>query len=269
MSEDRLLRVESIETLGPSFHRLSLALESDPPPWDPGQFLMISVAGGPDPLLRRPYSIYNLFDPSTPRSPLQILFKVHGRGSALLAQARPGDRLSCLFPLGRGFAPASRGDRRLLLVAGGAGIASLHPLAAAEVRAGRAPLLLFGARNAQESMVAGVTRDLGVETLLSTDDGSVGRRGLVTEMLDDLLAERGAGDFVICSCGPMPMMKATAEVARRRSTPCYLSLESTMACGFGVCVGCVVGVRGSPGGDLRYERTCLEGPVMNAEEIVW
>jgi dihydroorotate dehydrogenase electron transfer subunit len=269
MPEDRLLRVESIETLGTSYHRLSLILESDPPPWDPGQFLMISVGGRLDPLLRRPYSIYGLYDPAEPRRPLQILFKVQGRGSALLAEARPGDRLSCLFPLGRGFAPDLSGDRNLLLVAGGAGIASLHSLAAAEIRAGRSPHLLFGARNAEETKAAGPTRALGLEARLSTDDGSAGRRGLVTDLLDSFLSESGRGRFVVCACGPMPMMKATAAVAERHGVPCYLSLESTMACGFGVCVGCVVGVRRTAKEGLRYERTCIEGPVMNAAEIVW
>jgi dihydroorotate dehydrogenase electron transfer subunit len=222
-----------------------------------------------DPLLRRPFSIYNLYDASAPDSPLQILYKVFGRGSALLAGARPGDRLDCLFPLGRGFAPDLDAGRRLLLVSGGAGIASLHPLAAAQLRAGREPLVLFGARNAEEVSASGPTKELGLETLVSTDDGSVGMKGFVSDLLDETFKERGSEGAIVCACGPMPMMKATAAVAARHGARCFLSLESFMACGFGVCVGCVVGVRAEGGDGVAYKRTCIDGPVMDASEILW
>lgn len=269
MPEDRLLCVESNRVLGASYHLISLSLDSDPPPWEPGQFAMISTGAEHDPLLRRPYSIHNLHDPSAPRRPLQFLYKVHGRGSALLSDARRGDRLSCLFPLGRGFAPEITGGQQLVLVAGGAGVASLHPLAAAELRSGRSPLLLFGARGTAELAAADPTRALGVEMLISTDDGSVGKKGFVSDLLDAELEKRGPDGMIVCACGPTPMMKATADVARRHGARCYLSLESMMACGFGVCVGCVVGVRREGGSPLSYLRTCIEGPVMDASEVVW
>ena len=269
MPIDQYVRVHANEPIAGGYFLLSLELPENPPAWHPGQFAMISTGLGHDPLLRRPYSIYNPYDPREPKSPLQIFYKIYGRGSAVLAAARPGDELSCLFPLGRGFAPEMKPGQQLALVAGGAGVASLHPLAAAELKAGRKPLLLFGARNAQEAEAGSPTTALGVETQISTDDGSTGRRGLVSDLLDDTLAERGAGNFVVCACGPTPMMKATAEVARTHGATCYLALESTMACGFGVCVGCVIGVR-VPGQDKpAYKKTCIDGPVMNADEIIW
>jgi len=269
MPEDRLLRVAANEPLAGSYHRLTLSPGAAVPAWEPGQFTMISLGRGHDPLLRRPYSIYNLHDPTASTVNLQILYKIYGRGSAALAAARPGDELACLFPLGRGFSPALGPGQQLALVAGGAGVASLHALAAAEIRAARSPVLLFGGRNSAEAEAAAPTRALGVETRISTDDGSMGTRGFVPALLDGLLKERGAGGFVVCACGPTPMMKVTAEVARIHGAACYLSMESSMACGFGVCVGCVVGVRREPGAPLRYKRTCVDGPVMDASEIAW
>ncbi len=269
MPEDRALRVRSNEQVGASYHLLSLALGSPPPPWEPGQFAMLSLGDRFDPLLRRPFSIYNLHDTARPPTSLEFLYKIYGRGSAIMAASKPGDLLSCLFPLGRGFSAEAGSRRQLVLVAGGAGVASLHPLAAAEVRAGRSPLLLFGARSAGEIVAAEPTRALGVETLVARDDGSAGRRGYVADLLDEVLEARGTGDRVVCACGPMPMMKATAAVAGSHGLPCHVSLESTMACGFGVCVGCVVGTRDGADGEVRYLRTCIEGPVMDARGLVW
>ena len=269
MPEDRLLRIESNHSLGGGYFLLTLASERSLPPWRAGQFAMLSLGERRDPLLRRPFSIYNLHDPDESLRHLQFLVKVLGRGTAMLAEARPGDRLSCLFPLGRGFAPPDREGRRLLLVAGGVGVASLHPLAAAEARARRAPLLLFGCRSAEEIVAAEPTAALGIETRLSTDDGSAGFHGFVSDLLDSVLRAGCGAPPLVCACGPTAMMKATAEVARRHGAPCWLSLESTMACGFGICVGCVVAVRRGEDGGASYVRTCIEGPVMNAEEVLW
>jgi dihydroorotate dehydrogenase electron transfer subunit len=268
MPEDRALRIQSNQRVGDSYYLLSLELDTEPPAWEPGQFAMLSLRDRIEPLLRRPFSIYSLYDAAAAPAALQFLYKICGRGTALMAAARPGDLLSCLFPLGRGFRPEQAGGK-LILVAGGAGIASLHPLAAAEVREGRTPLVLFGERHKTEIAAAEPTRALGIETLVATDDGSVGFHGYVSDLLEMTLRERGTQGKVICACGPTPMMKATAAVAASRDIRCYLALESTMACGFGVCVGCVVGVRGDGTGEIQYSRTCIDGPVMNAREVIW
>jgi len=230
---------------------------------------MLSLGDRQDPLLRRPFSIYNLPEATRPARSLQILYKILGRGTSILSRVPRGGSLAALLPLGRGFRPARAPGDQIVLVAGGVGIASLHPLAAGETREGRRPLLLFGCRSALELPGAGATRALGVETLISTDDGSEGGHGFVSDLLDSVLRERGAADKILCVCGPTPMMKAAAAVARRHGARCHLSLESSMACGFGVCVGCVIGVRGEGAAGVAYRRTCVDGPVMDASEIVW
>jgi len=269
MPEDLTLRIESNQPLGASYFQMSLSADGVLPPWKPGQFAMLSLGARQDPLLRRPFSIYNLHDEAARTRTVKILYKVLGRGTEILSRALPGARLACLLPLGRGFTPERNPGSRLVLVAGGVGVASLHPLAAAEMRAGGAPLLLYGCRTAAEIVGADPTRALGVETLLATDDGSAGARGFVSDLLESELRARGAERLTLCACGPTAMLRATAEVARRHGARCYVSLESSMACGFGVCVRCVVGVRRAAEGGVAYKRTCIEGPVMDAAEIVW
>ncbi|MBI3448424.1 MAG: dihydroorotate dehydrogenase electron transfer subunit [Acidobacteria bacterium] len=269
MPADFHLRVSSNENVGASWFLITLSAGVDLPSWQPGQFVMLSLGERQDPLLRRPFSIYNLPEPRGATREVQILYKILGRGTAYLSEMRPGDRAAALLPLGLGFAPRRAPGDRLVLVAGGVGVASLHPLAAAEIRAGRRPLLLFGCRTSVEVAGAAPTRKLGVETLIATDDGSEGRKGYVSDLLDAVLSDRGVEGSILCVCGPTPMMKASAGVARRRGAVCHVSLESPMACGFGVCVGCVVGVRREGSSEILYRRTCVDGPVMDASEIVW
>jgi dihydroorotate dehydrogenase electron transfer subunit len=243
------------------------------PAWEPGQFAMITLgpaAGTSDPLLRRPFSIFN--QPGSPEGSVQVFYKVLGRGTGLLARARAGDAIRCLMPLGNGFAPEP--GSRLVLVAGGIGSASLHPLAIADRQRGGHPVFLYGCRTASELAGVRPTRDAGVEVLVSTDDGSSGLKGYVSDLLDAYLRREadgpeGLAGLVVCACGPMPMMKATAAVAARHAVTCLVSLESPMACGFGVCVGCVVGTRSAAGEPLRYRRICIEGPVFDATQVVW
>ncbi|HZI95418.1 MAG TPA: dihydroorotate dehydrogenase electron transfer subunit [Patescibacteria group bacterium] len=267
------LRVESHEPLGASHFLLTLATGGALTRWDPGQFAMIALGREPasiDPLLRRPFSIFNL--PGSPAGMLQIFYKILGRGTSILSRARPGDRIRCLAPLGHGFAPGRDGDSRLLLVAGGIGSASLHPLALQERSLGRDPLMLYGCRTADE--IAGIlpTRQAGIDVRVSTDDGSTGRKGYVSGLLDDFLTAEGAHAarrWVVCACGPMPMMQATSVVAARHRVACFVSLESPMACGFGVCVGCVVPTKGQDHGELSYRRICVDGPVFDATVVAW
>jgi len=279
MPSDRPLRVESNEELGAGHFLLTLACEPGQPllpPWKAGQFAMIGL-GLPDeagdPLLRRPFSLFNLPDggPDGSRR-ASFFYKTLGRGTALLARARPGDAIRCLAPLGNGFQPPRRPGGRLLLVAGGIGSASLHPLAMQEMSEDRPPLMLYGCRTASDLAGIRPSREAGVEVRVATDDGSAGRRGFASELLDGFLREEGptGGErWTICACGPTAMMKATHDVAARHGVACYLSLESPMACGFGVCVGCVVAVRGDEATPVRYRRICVEGPVVDAATVIW
>jgi len=276
MPSDLSLRIVSQADLGAGHFLLTLRPDSAAthlPAWEPGQFAMITLgpaAGIHDPLLRRPFSIFN--QPGSADGSVQIFYKILGHGTGLLARARAGDPIRCLLPLGNGF--ATEPGSRLVLVAGGIGSASLHPLAIADRQRGGTPVFLYGCRTASELAGVRPTRDAGIEVLVSTDDGSSGHKGYVSDLLDAYLRREtedpgGLDGMVVCACGPTPMMKASAAVAAHHGVACLVSLESPMACGFGVCVGCVVGTRAAAGEPLHYRRICMEGPVFDAAQVVW
>jgi dihydroorotate dehydrogenase electron transfer subunit len=243
---------------GASF-RLRLEVGADWPAAEPGQFVMLSAGPLPaaprfDPLLPRPMAVFRRAGPA-----LEVLYQVTGRGTALLAAARAGERVRVVGPLGRGFALPEPGARALL-VGGGTGIASLFDLA---LRArGRGPLaVLLGARSAAALMALADFRELGAELRLATEDGSAGRRGLVTELLAEALAE---GPARVYACGPTRMMRRAAELATEAGAACLVSLENRMACGFGVCLGCAV-----PRRTEGYALVCRDGPVFGADALRW
>lgn len=232
----------------------------------PGQFAMLSpgatgTAPRFDPLLPRPMAVYRTT--SEPGgAAVEILYKVSGRGTRLLADARPGDRVRLVGPLGVGF-PLPAPGQRALLVGGGTGIASLHELAAA-ARARGPVAVLLGARSAGDLMGRADFAALGVELRIATEDGSAGARGLVTALLEAALDEPGAGDDLVIACGPTAMMRRAAEVAAARGRRCVVSLENRMACGFGVCLGCAV-----PRAGGGFALVCRDGPVLEAAELAW
>lgn len=247
------------EAEGGVSRRLRLEVGAAFPRCAPGQFLMLSPGPVPaaprfDPLLPRPMAVFR-----REGAALEVLYKVTGRGTALLAAARPGERVRAVGPLGRGF-PLPEPAERAVLVGGGTGIASLFDLAARAREQGPVTVLL-GARSASELMAVDAFRALGVALELATDDGSAGRRGLVTELLPAALAE---GRARVYACGPTPMMRRAAELAAAAGKPCLASLENRMACGFGVCLGCAV-----PRASGGYALVCRDGPVFSAEGLRW
>ena len=237
--------------------------------FEPGQFLMLSpgatgAAVRHDPLLPRPMAIYRADHDS-----LEVLYKVHGRGTALLADASPGERVRLVGPLGRAF-PLPEPGSTALLVGGGTGIASLFDLAARAAREARVVVLL-GAGSASDLMGVTDFEKLDLELCLATEDGSAGHAGLVTELLTPRLPEADR----VYACGPTPMMRAVAEIAAAQGTRCVVSLESTMACGFGVCLGCAVPRAGAQrAADERsqnagFSLVCRDGPVFDAADVDW
>jgi len=245
--------------------RTALRLRLRPPGWpgaEPGQFVMLSpgpLPGAPrtDPLLPRPMAVYRTVAEGRE---LEILYKVTGRGTRLLAEARPGDRIGLVGPLGRGFEPPAPGEH-VLLVGGGTGTASLLGQAAAAAHRGRATVLL-GARTAGDLLGLDDFRALELTLELATEDGSAGHHGLVTEPLAKALAADPAA--VVYACGPTPMMRAAAALAREHQARCLVSLENPMACGFGVCLGCAAPL--SSGG---FALVCRDGPVFDGASIAW
>jgi dihydroorotate dehydrogenase electron transfer subunit len=240
---------------GGANHRLLLQV----PGWPgslPGHFVMLSpgaIGAAPrsDPLLPRPMAVYR-----TEGDRVEVLYKRTGRGTALLAEARPGDRVRLVGPLGRSFPPPLSGERSLL-VGGGTGIASLYELA----RTIGDAVVLLGARGAADLMGRGDFEALGVRLRIATEDGSAGERGLVTELLEAELAQGQPAR--VYACGPTPMLRRCAELAAARGAACIASLENHMACGFGVCLGCAVPLR--RGG---FSLVCREGPVFATDDVV-
>jgi len=172
-----------------------------------------------------------------------------------------------LGPLGNGFGAPTAGARPVF-VAGGIGSAPFPALTAKlDERAGP-PRMFYGARHAGELPLADWFR-VRTELTVTTDDGSAGRHGLVTEPLAELLATEPAESLQLYACGPEPMLKAVARLALAHGVVCELSLEAHMACGFGVCLGCVVPVHGERVDHPDYDRVCVEGPVMRAERMAW
>lgn len=208
-----------------------------------------------DPLLRRPFSIHRCSGPET----IQLLIRVIGRGTELLARCRPGESVSLIGPLGRGFrlpAPTTP----VCLVGGGIGIAPLL-FWADRLDAPERCAVLLGSRTGEElTELTAAFSQLGCRVETATDDGSLGHHGLVIDLLIPHLTTVSK----VYACGPHPMLAAVAAACRSARVPCEVSLEAHMACGLGACLGCTV-----PGADGRYLHVCKNGPVMAAEEVAW
>jgi dihydroorotate dehydrogenase electron transfer subunit len=240
---------------------------------------MLRIAGCNDPLLARPLALYDVVSDGAGRPlAVDVVYLVMGKMTSRLSQLAPGSRLDVWGPLGNGF-PTFDSTARLVMVAGGIGQTPFLALGKetlgiqpygrplpGDLQAVRRPSvhLLYGARSAD--LLAGVAdfqaAGIGVETI--TDDGSSGRQGLVTELLDQILSDDEPTRIV--ACGPERMLHAVAQRTENTPWPCWVSLETPMACGVGICFTCVARVRQLDGG-WDYRRTCIEGPVFRAREI--
>ena len=240
-----------------------LEVEGPIPPTLPGQFYMLRTERRWPVLLPRPFSLY---DRSADGSMGSFLLKAIGLGTSALAGLRAGEGIWLTGPLGQPF-PDEVQDP--LCVAGGIGLAPFLLLARRQREAGRGELrLLLGGRD--RAALAGIDDfDRLARVWTSTDDGSHGFHGMVTDLLLELHSKReiGAGETVFC-CGPDPMMHAVARVCETLGFRCYLSLESYMACGYGVCNGCSVRVKGARFQGWPYSKTCVHGPVYDAADLV-
>jgi dihydroorotate dehydrogenase electron transfer subunit len=235
----------------------------------PGQFVMVRTAAGNTPLLRRPYSVFErLRDSNGEVIGFSILNKRVGVGSRLLYDAAPGMRVSCLGPLGRPFSSAT-GTTEAWMVAGGTGLAPFATLSEELAAAGVPRRLFYGARTGSELFCLDRFERLGVNVVLATEDGTRGEHGRVTVPLARELGSRPASSGVVLyACGPEAMLKAVAGLAERYGRECEVATERQMGCGMGGCYSCVVRVR-TPEGGSRYARSCVEGPVFRAADIVW
>ncbi|MGB3209098.1 MAG: dihydroorotate dehydrogenase electron transfer subunit [Desulforhopalus sp.] len=225
----------------------------------PGQFVMIRAGAGKDPLLRRPFSLHQTSGDGT----IQIYFKVVGRGTDMLANNRPGEILSVFGPLGRGYRINENSPS--VIIGGGLGIAPLLFLVKENCRLKAdcsEDLIILGAREKIEiEPLLDDFRHFGLRILTATDDGSLGHHGFVTEVMAQANLPGGC---TVYSCGPEPMMAGVSGICTSMGIECQVSVESVMACGMGACLGC-----SRPAKDGTYTHVCVNGPVYNAEDLIW
>lgn len=237
----------------------------------PGQFVMVKTSPGLDPLLRRPFSIFEILrtDSGEIRG-LSLLSKRVGAGTALLYDARPGDIIGCLGPLGRPFEPVAP-PAQAWMVAGGVGLAPFVTLTEALAARGTAMTLYYGARSASDLYHAAWFEAAGARLVLTTEDGTRGDRGRVTGPLArDLAALAPDAAVTLYACGPTPMMRAVADLGATHGRATFVSLEPVMGCGMGGCYSCVVRVARPAGASPTHlVRSCIEGPVFDASTLVW
>jgi dihydroorotate dehydrogenase electron transfer subunit len=227
----------------------------------PGQFVMIRVSQRIDPLLRRPFSICG-----TEKDLFLVLYRIVGQGTAILAQTREGERLSVLGPLGKGFEPPASGST-VILVGGGIGVAPLFFLAQ---NLGKIKTeFMMGFASAKEILRLKHIKGPHIKISLSTDDGTRGHAGFVTDLLEKYIQKRGSGGDTLSlfACGPKLMLKKVAQIASGNHLSCQVSLEASMSCGLGVCQGCAVKAFETEG--RPYYHVCKDGPVFEAKAIDW
>jgi dihydroorotate dehydrogenase electron transfer subunit len=254
-----------------AYHALTLLAPRVAGQARPGQFVHLLAGEDRSLPLRRPFSIHRAERPGgSPGGPgpalgtVEVVFDVVGAGTGTLSRLRPHDVVDALGPLGRPFTPPET-PTGCVLVGGGYGTAPLYFLAT-ELRLRRCRVdFVIGAASAGRLLDAMEAKRLGHSLTLTTDDGSAGRRGLVTDPLGDLLPRTGAGQ--VYACGPMPMLAAVSRVAAAAGVPCQVAVEEQMACGTGICFSCVLPV--GPGAPTRMARSCLEGPVFDGAAIAW
>ncbi len=258
--QTRLHTVTAVRDLGGD--SFALEVEGPIPATRPGQFYMLRTEHRWPVMLPRPFSLYDRADDGSMGS---FLIKAVGPGTRALVDQKVGERVHLTGPLGQPFSDEFEDP---VCVAGGVGLAPFLLMARERAARGQSPLrVLFGGRS--RAALAGMDDFAGIARLAaSTDDGSYGFAGRVTALLEAQMdqGEIAPGSVVFC-CGPDPMMHAVEQVCARRGLRCFLSLETYMACGYGVCNGCSVPVQGERFKGWPYSKTCIEGPVYEACEL--
>jgi dihydroorotate dehydrogenase electron transfer subunit len=246
-----------------AYHSLTFVAPEMAERAQPGQFVSIGVDGA-GAILRRSFSIYQVSQHGPWAGTIEIIFDVVGPGTAWLATRGKHDVVDLVGPLGRPF-PLPTQPVTCLLVGGGYGAAPLLYLAHALQQQGLRVDLVCGAKTQDRIFNAIEAKRVSASAVFTTEDGSLGTRGMVTDVMDRVIDNASAG--VIYACGPMGMLAAVARVAQRRDIPCQVAVEEHMACSTGVCWTCVIPVRRKDG--LRNLRACMEGPVFNAARVAW
>jgi dihydroorotate dehydrogenase electron transfer subunit len=263
-----LIPVLSNQEIVPDIFRLAFEAPRLAAEARPGQFVMLSIPPTHDPLLPRPFAVFNVEGQC-----VEILYRRVGKGTGLLSGMRKGDLLRVLGPLGNGFAVPDPSTTSIVL-AGGIGFASIHFLLVHLLGRQTAPTtLLYGVRSHEELIPMETLDKKGLLMRVATEDGQQGVKGTVIDLLSmalprkEELATATIESFV---CGPLAMLRAVADRMKGLGMRAQFSMESRMACGYGVCQGCVIPFKGDDDPkQIKYRKVCTEGPVFAAEEICW
>ncbi len=257
---EQTVQIVSNERDTDSYFRLVLRAPLIAPLIQPGQFAHVRVWPLKDALLRRPFSIFQVSGDT-----FSILYKTVGKGTDALARLGVGEELSVIAPLGHGFTVPERGGETPLLVAGGYGMAAMYLLAQRSPQRG---IVFVGGRRRVDILCETEFRALGWDVRVTTEDGSHGEKGLVTEpLIAELRRKPPVPHRKVFACGPTGMLKAVGKIAEEYNVPAELSMDEHMCCGVGVCLTCVIPVK--TGNGWEYQRTCTEGPVFEARQVEW
>jgi dihydroorotate dehydrogenase electron transfer subunit len=272
---DRKVKIKEIRDLGSKNYLLTLSAPEQARLIRPGQFVMLKCVEEVDenPLLRRPFTIFNILKHARSGKPagLELLIKDAGAGTGKLVRMEPGRTIHCLGPQGHGFTVSIEMRNRVemaCLVAGGVGIAPLYLLAQNLLQQNIKPVLFYGGATSADLVLRDYFERLGMDTHYATEDGSFGEHGRVTQPVARFLNKHGRRNIRIYACGPWGMMKAVHNLSAGKNLQCDVSLEARMGCSLGACLGCVVRSKDLLGED-QYLRVCQEGPVMNSRLIDW
>jgi len=249
---------------------MTLKIPSSFPSPLPGQFVMIRIAGLNDPFLSRPISIYS-FSRERNYSTIEFLYQVVGKGTQIMAGLIEGSQVEINGPLGNGFEITSV-KKNIVFISGGIGIAPLSLLIETmrqRSTGSSSEMIMYPGFQSLSAVVGlekvqNVCRDINV----CTDDGTLGKKGFVTNIFRKDLAKFKPENTSIFACGPKEMLKTLAKILNRSKFSCQVSLEERMACGTGACMGCAVAIKDKKGG-LTYKRVCADGPVFNLADIIW
>lgn len=264
--------VLSHKKYGEHFHSLTIVAPEIGGAIRPGQFVNVRCGDNRANILRRPFSVYRVHKRGGWASTIEIVFDIRGPGSTYLSELRGHDTVDLLGPLGRGFHLPKR-RAHCLLVGGGIGATPLFFLADELRNAGHRVDVILGARSVGYLLNPIEVRRLASVSVTTTEDGSAGETGRVTDVLADTI-ERCQTE-VIYSCGPHPMLAAVSKIAVEHKVPVQVAVEELMGCGYGVCMTCVMPLRGKKKKDqpledaIVYARSCTEGPVFNGGSVIW
>jgi dihydroorotate dehydrogenase electron transfer subunit len=272
---DKKVKIKSIRNLGSKNYLLTVSSAEQARLIRPGQFVMLKCVEdvNENPLLRRPFTIFNTFTHARSSRPagLELLIKDVGVGTHKLVQMKPGQTIHCLGPQGNGFKVTSEMKNRLemaCLVAGGVGIAPFYLLAQNLMQLNIRPILFYGGATFSDLVLREYFEKLGMDTYFATEDGSFGERGLVTQPVAQFIKKHGHRNMRVYACGPWGMMKAVHKLSAQKKIQCDVSLEARMGCSLGACLGCVVRSI-DRSGEEQYLRVCQEGPILDSQLIDW